>query len=164
MAKMAAAEATRPRPPLMRIADLEPDQRKLVEAAIRARGRAHAPYSDFKVGAAALDTELRQHRGCNVEISSYGLTMCAERVALFAARAAGSASVTALAVAGPGHGSQPTPPCGACRQVIWDLAGDIPVLMATLDGHVEVWHASELLPAAFGPDHLEGSTTSEDEP
>ncbi len=149
---------------LLQIGDLEPDHRKLVEAAIRARSRAHAPYSRFKVGAAVLDAELRQHRGCNVEISSYGLTMCAERVALFAARAAGSAPITALAVAGPGHGSHPTPPCGACRQVIWDLAGDIPVLMATLDGLVEVWRASELLPAAFGPDHLDNPSTPDENP
>ena len=153
---------TQSRPPLVQIADLEPDQRKLVEAATRARSRAHAPYSSFKVGAAALDADLRQHYGCNVEISSYGLTLCAERVALFAARAAGNAPVTALAVVGPGHGSQPTPPCGACRQVIWDLAGDIPVLMATLNGHVEIWRASRLLPAPFGPDHLDSSPAIEE--
>jgi len=159
---MTEADTSGSRPRLMQIAELEPDQRKLVEAAIRARSLAHAPYSNFKVGAAALDAELRQHRGCNVEISSYGMTMCAERVALFAARAAGSASVSALAVAGPSHGSRPTPPCGACRQVIWDLAGDITVLMATLDGHVEVWRASELLPAAFGPDHLDASPVREE--
>ncbi len=157
---MADDNESRSRPTLIQIADLDPDQRKLVEAAIRARLRAHAPYSRFKVGAAALDAELRQHRGCNVENSSYGLTVCAERVALFAARAAGSAPITALAVAGPGHRSRPTPPCGACRQVIWDLAGDIPVLLATLDGLVEVWRASELLPAAFGPDHLDDSSAT----
>ena len=161
---MDEADNAHSRPPLVPIADLEPDQRKLVEAAIRARSRSHAPYSHFKVGAAVLDAELRQHRGCNVEISSYGLTLCAERVALFAARAAGSAPVTALAVVGPGRGSQPTPPCGACRQVIWDLAGDIPVLMATLDGHVEIWRTSELLPAAFGPDDLDSSPVPADKP
>lgn len=130
---------------------LAPEQRKLVEAAIRARARAHAPFSGFAVGAAALDSDLRLHRGCNVENSSYSLTICAERVALFSAVADGATEITAIAVAGPGHHGRPTPPCGACRQVIWDLAGDITVLLATLDGKVEVWQAGDLLPAAFGP-------------
>ena len=143
-----------PQKELIDASELAPGERKLVEAAIRARAQAHAPFSDFAVGAAALDSDLRIHRGCNVENSSYSLTICAERVALFSAVADGAGEITSIAVAGPGHQGRPTPPCGACRQVIWDLAGDVTVLLATLDGKVEVWRASELLPAAFGPTDL----------
>jgi cytidine deaminase len=144
----------RRRPALTAVDELPPEHRKLVEAAIRARRHAHAPYSGFAVGAAALDADLRLHRGCNVENSSYGLTICAERVAIFSAVADGASDITAIAVAGPGHQGRPTPPCGACRQVIWDLAGNVTTLLATLDGRVEVWRAADLLPAAFGPDNL----------
>ncbi|NKB90232.1 MAG: cytidine deaminase [Acidobacteria bacterium] len=155
--------ATAHRPDLVEPADLEPELRKLVEAAIRARANAHAPYSGFAVGAAAVDADLRLHRGCNVENSSYGLTVCAERVALFSAVADGASDIRAIAVAGPGHRGRPTPPCGACRQVIWDLAGDVQVLLATLDGQVEVWQAADLLPAAFGPDDLQDILETKDE-
>jgi cytidine deaminase len=128
--------------------------RDLVVAAQRAREHAHAPYSDFAVGAAIRAVDGTIYLGCNVEISSYGLTECAERVALFSARASGATEFEALAVAGPDSVGQPTPPCGACRQVIWDLAGDIPVLLATATGEVDVWTAAELLPEPFGPAHL----------
>lgn len=149
-----------PRP--RRLADLPPEHRKLVEAAGRARQHAHAPYSGFAVGAAALDRDLRLHRGCNVENSSYGLTICAERVALVSAVADGAEDITALAVVGPGSNGRPTPPCGACRQVIWDLAGDVTVLLATLEGEVEVWRAGDLLPAAFGPENLAAARESDE--
>jgi cytidine deaminase len=154
---------TAPRPGLTDPSELAPELRKLVEAAIRARSNAHAPYSGFAVGAAALDADLRLHRGCNVENSSYGLTVCAERVALFSAVADGASDIRAIAIAGPGHRGLPTAPCGACRQVIWDLAGDVQVLLATLDGQVEVWQAADLLPAAFGPDDLDGAPADDDE-
>ena len=150
------------RPAMVDAGALTPEQRKLVEAAVRARNEAHAPYSGFAVGAAALDADLRFHRGCNVENSSYGLTVCAERVALFSAVADGAAEITAIAVAGPGARGRPTAPCGACRQVIWDLAGDIPVLLATLDGRVEVWTAAALLPAPFGPMDLMAANEESD--
>ena len=129
--------------------------RDLLAAAEAARGRARATYSGYRVGAAALDSQNRVHAGCNVEISSYPLSLCAERVALFAAIAAGAESIEAIAVVGPGHGGDPTPPCGACRQVIWDLAGDIPVLLGSPDGTVQQWQSRALLPSPFGPDHLE---------
>lgn len=125
-----------------------------MEAALRARENAHAPYSDFAVGAAALDEDLRLHRGCNIESASYGLTICAERVALFSAVADGAAEIKAMAVVGPGYRDRPTPPCGACRQVIWDLAGDITLLLATTGRQVEIWRAGELLPSAFDSEHL----------
>lgn len=131
---------------------LDAERRALVEAALRARERAHAPYSGFRVGAAVAAADGTVQPGCNVEISSYSMTLCAERVALFAARAAGHTDFRALAVAGP-EGDESTPPCGACRQVIWDLAGDIEVLLVDGDA-VEVWRAAELYPNAFGPERL----------
>ncbi len=136
-----------------RVEELTPDLRELVAAATTARNRARAVYSGYQVGAAAR-ADGAIVLGCNVEISSYGLTMCAERVALFAAVANGRRRVEAVAVLGPGLHGRPTPPCGACRQVIWDLAGDIPVLLATPDGEVEIWQAAELLPEPFDPQFL----------
>ena len=130
------------------------DQNELLDAARKVRGYAHAPYSGFFVGVALRDDRGNTYLGCNVENSSYGLTVCAEHVALVGAVAAGAEKITALAVAGPGYAGRPTPPCGACRQVIWDLAGNVTVLLATLSGEVEVWTAAELLPAAFGPREL----------
>ena len=140
---------------LERLDGLDATERALVEEALQARAQAHAPYSGFRVGAAVRGVDGSTHRGCNVESASYGLTMCAERVALFAARAAGVAEIEAIAVAGAAHGDRALPPCGACRQVIHDLAGDVPVLLATLDGRVERWTGAELLPAAFDAEFLE---------
>ncbi len=128
---------------------------QLIDEARRARDRAHAPYSGFAVGAAARAADGRVFPGCNVEISSYGLTICAERVALFAARAAGAREIEALAVVGPGNGDVPTSPCGACRQVIWDLAGNIDVYLVTPGGNLRVRRTAGLLPDPFGPDQLE---------
>lgn len=138
----------------VRRVDLEDRLRDLVDAAKQARKRAHAPYSHYRVGAAVLTGEGIVP-GCNVEISSYSLTLCAERVALFAAVAAGRTDIRAIAVAGPDDDDEPTPPCGACRQVIWDLAGDIPVLLVGADGDVEIWSAAGLLPVPFGPQQLD---------
>ena len=142
-------------PRMTSLDDLDAAARELVEAALQARENAWAPYSRYAVGAAARAADGAIYPGCNVEISSYGLTMCAERVALFAARAAGATEIEAVAVVGPGGHGRPTPPCGACRQVIWDLAGDAEVYLANPAGAVEVWTISELLPEAFGPAHLE---------
>lgn len=140
---------------LQPVAELPPEERELIEAALVARERAHAPHSGVLVGAAVRDSRGSIHLGCNVETASYGLTMCAERVALFAARAAGATAFRAIAVAGPGHANRALPPCGACRQVIHDLAGEVPVLMATLDGRVERSSTARLLPAAFDARFLE---------
>jgi cytidine deaminase len=139
------------------VTELPEVDRALIEAAIEARERAHAPYSGFRVGAAVRSTDGAIHLGCNVESPSYGLTVCAERVALFAARAAGATTCDAIAVAGAAHAGRALPPCGACRQVIHDLAGNVPILLATLDGRVERWSAAELLPAAFDAEFLEES-------
>lgn len=137
------------------MADLDDAERELVEAALEGRERAHAPYSGFRVGAAVRAADGTIYRGCNVESPSYGLTVCAERVALFSARAAGATAYRAIAVAGAAHEDRALPPCGACRQVIHDLAGDVPVLLATLDGRVSRCSAGALLPAAFDAGFLE---------
>jgi len=125
------------------------DDTRLVAAAVEARGRAYAPYSGFAVGAALLSKGGRVFTGCNVENASYGLTMCAERVALFRAVAEGVREFLAIAVA---CGEAPCAPCGACRQALYEFAPDLRVIMA--DGEGRTWNAaslSELLPAAFGP-------------
>lgn len=125
---------------------------ELVRQAVAARSRAYAPYSGFAVGAAILAQDGRIFTGCNVENASYGLTVCAERVALFGAVSAGAREFLALAVAcGPGHCA----PCGACRQVLYEFARDLLVIMA--DGEGKSWRRAslrDLLPHAFGPSDL----------
>lgn len=138
-----------------RVDALDTPDRVLVQAASAARAHAHAPFSRYPVGAAARVADGTIYPGCNIEISSYGLTLCAERVAVFAARAAGAREIRAVAVVGPGHRGGPTSPCGACRQVLYDLAPDARLLLATTEGAVEIWSVAALLPRPFGPDHLE---------
>ena len=127
----------------------------LARAAIEARAQAHAPFSKFLVGAAVETEDGRVFTGGNIENSSYGLTVCAERVAVFAAIAAGVKARTfrqvyvCAAKAGSTGGEKLVPPCGACRQVLWDLCGDIPVTMVSLDGRTETHALSALLPRAF---------------
>lgn len=115
----------------------------LIEQAIAARQRAYAPYSNFQVGAALLAKDGRVFTGCNVENLSYGLTICAERNAVFAAVAAGVREFTAIAITADTR--EPISPCGACRQVMAEF-GDFKVLSATLDGKTFESTVSELLP------------------
>lgn len=122
----------------------------LTEAAIKVRENAHAPYSDYKVGAAVQAKDGTIITGCNVESSSYGLTNCAERVALGAAVARGYRSFRAMAIAGKGGAG----PCGACRQVIWDLCGNIPITMIDEAGNETEYMSSELLPHPFDDNYL----------
>lgn len=144
-------------PEVVAVASLSAEHRQLVAAARRARERAWAPYSNFAVGAAVLDADGSVHLGCNVETPSFGLTLCAERVALFAARAAGATRPVAIAVVASTRDGRPVPPCGACRQVIADLAGDVPVLSADADGDgARCWTAAALLPEAFTRHDLPG--------
>jgi cytidine deaminase len=124
--------------------------KKLIEAAKKVRKNAHAIYSNYKVGAAVLTIDNSIITGCNVESSSYGLTCCAERVALFSAVANGHNKFKALAVITEDGGT----PCGACRQVIWDLCGDIPVYIADQNGNIEETTSKELLPNAFDDSSL----------
>jgi len=138
-----------------KLEEVDEPTRRLIEQASAARANAHAPYSGFAVGAAVRTANGNLFLGCNVEISSYGLTMCAERVALFAARTAGTDAVEAVAIVGPGSDADPTPPCGACRQVLWDLAPEAEIYLATPQGEVRVTTVADLLPEPFGPHQLQ---------
>jgi cytidine deaminase len=124
----------------------------LIEAAKQARENAHAPYSNFRVGAALRSTSGRIFSGCNVENASYGLTMCAERVAIFKAISEGERGFGALAVVT--DADVLTPPCGACRQLIWEFCGDIPVTIANLKGQTEVVQMKDLFPRPFDGSNL----------
>lgn len=120
---------------------------KLLSAARECRERAFAPFSGFRVGAAVEADDGSIFAGCNVESASYGLTMCAERVAIFAAVAAGRKRIKRVSVVA--ESDELTAPCGACRQVIWEFGGDIPVTLSNLDGKTETIRMNELLPLAF---------------
>jgi len=114
----------------------------------RTRERAHAPYSNFKVGAAVECADGRTFTGCNVENSNYGSTLCAEQVALAKAVSEGARDFIRVAVIA--DSDAPVPPCGACRQVIIELCGgEAEVVMANLRGQFEIKKASDLLPAPF---------------
>lgn len=125
----------------------ESQRSELLEEAGLAKKNAFAPFSNYAVGSAVLTKGGRVYRGCNIENSSYGLTMCAERVALFSAVAAGEREFSAIAVAASSN-TLPVP-CGACRQVIWEHCGDIPVLIARPDGKSTEHRLSALLPNPF---------------
>lgn len=126
---------------------------RLVEEARAIKRNAHAPYSHFHVGVAVLGSSGRVHLGVNVENASYGLSVCAERHAIAAAVAAGEKSVRAVAVAT--HTVPPTPPCGACRQVIREFATpDCVVILASEKGPFETHRFVDLLPRSFGPEYL----------
>jgi cytidine deaminase len=123
------------------------NHKKLLALARKARVNAHAPYSRFRVGAALLAADGRVFTGVNIEVDSLGLTMCAERTALFTAISSGARKFTAIAVAGdPKH---PTPPCGACRQALQSLAGDLTVVLSGPGGRPLVHELSGLLPHPF---------------
>ena len=123
------------------------DDNKLIEAARAAREKAHAPYSNFRVGAAVRTKAGKIYTGCNIENASYGLTLCAERVAIFKAISEGDHEFEAIAVFCDTE--KLTPPCGPCRQIIWEFAGDIPVILSNLKGKVERETAAKLLPRPF---------------
>jgi cytidine deaminase len=127
---------------------------ELRAAALEARDRAYARYSNFTVGAALETADGRRFTGANIENASYGLTICAERTAVFAAVLAGARDIAAVAVTGPDGVT--TPPCGACRQVLAEFGGpDVPLSYARADGGWIDTTLGELLPAAFDPASLE---------
>jgi cytidine deaminase len=130
------------------------DSEALVTAARAAREHAVATYSHFKVGAALRTKAGKIYAGCNVENASYGLTMCAERVALFKALSEGEREFTAVAVVA--DTDAPTPPCGACRQLLWEFCGDVPVVMATPTRVVATHQMKDLLPLPFDGRLLNG--------
>jgi cytidine deaminase len=122
-------------------------EQKLISAAKDVRERAYAPYSNFKVGA-AVETEGGDiYTGCNVESASYGLTVCAERVAIWKGISRGASRFGRIAVVCDTE--ELTPPCGICRQIIWEFCGDVPVILSNLHGKTETIRMSELLPRAF---------------
>jgi cytidine deaminase len=128
------------------------DYRELIEAARRARENAYAPFSHFQVGAALRTPAGRLIGGCNVENASYGLTICAERVAIFKAISEGEREFDAIAVVT--DADRLTPPCGACRQIIWEMCGNVEVVLANLKGQVEVHRMKDLLPLPFDKSSL----------
>ena len=119
----------------------------LISEATRARNNAVAPFSKFKVGAALQTKGGKVYRGCNVENCSYGLTVCAERVALLSALAAGERDFTAIAVVT--QSEEPSTPCGPCRQLMWEYCGDIDVALANLVGQRVDYKLSTLFPHPF---------------
>lgn len=119
----------------------------LIEAALRARENACAAYSGFRVGAALEDAAGRVWSGCNVENASYGLSVCAERVALLKALSEGVREFRRLAVVT--ESVTLTPPCGACRQLLWEYAGDLEIVLADGRGASEILRLRELLPRPF---------------
>ena len=125
---------------------------QLARLARNARKHSFSPYSRFRVGAALLTKSGKVYTGCNIESSSYGLTVCAERTALFKAVSEGEKKFVAMAVATDQDGL--TPPCGACRQVIMDLAGDIDLIVAGSKRGIWIAKMSELYPYPFGASNL----------
>jgi cytidine deaminase len=127
------------------------NEQELIAKAMEAREKAHAPYSHFAVGAALLAKSGRVYTGCNVENASYGLSVCAERTAVFKAVSEGEHDFEAVAVVTENG----VTPCGACRQVLMEFGEDIQVIVADGAGKYRVFGLQELLPEAFTPEHLE---------
>jgi len=123
------------------------DHGSLVEAARRARENAVARFSNFKVGAALETTDGVVITGCNVENATYGLTICAERVAMFKALSEGYRTFSRIAIVA--DTDDPTPPCGACRQILWEFAGDLEIVLANLTQEKGVHRLKDLLPLPF---------------
>lgn len=124
------------------------NEKELVEKALSAMKNAYVPYSKFPVGACALTAGGEEVSGCNIENASYGLTVCAERVTLFKAYSEGKKDIVALAVAA--NVDEPVSPCGACRQVIAELAPSAVIYLSNKDGSkIKTMTVEELLPYAF---------------
>jgi len=125
---------------------------ELTAAALAARENAHAPFSKFKVGAAIEDVDGRIHTGCNVENATYGLTVCAERVAVFKAISEGARKFQRVAVAA--DTDVLTPPCGACRQILWEFLGDVEIVLVNPRGKTESYRLKDLFPKPFDASFL----------
>ncbi|MEA1940492.1 MAG: cytidine deaminase [Candidatus Caldatribacteriota bacterium] len=126
--------------------------KKLINKAKKARERAYTPYSKFKVGAAVLSIDGKIFTGCNIESASFGLAICAERVAVFKAISEGSSKFEAIAVIC--DTDKVCSPCGACRQVISEFGEGTLMIMANMNGDIEIKTIKELLPEAFGKNDL----------
>ncbi|MGI8960496.1 MAG: cytidine deaminase [Bryobacteraceae bacterium] len=125
---------------------------RLIEAAREVRERAHAPYSGFKVGAAIEDENGRVFAGCNVENATYGLSVCAERAAVLKAISEGAAKLKRVAVIA--DTDTLTPPCGACRQILWEFCGDVEITLANLTGKQETVSMKQIFPRPFDASFL----------
>lgn len=123
------------------------DRGSLIDAARRARQNAHAAFSGFKVGAALETTDGHVVTGCNVENATYGLTICAERVAMFKALSEGHRAFKRIAIVADIEA--PTPPCGACRQILWEFGGDLEIVLANLSEEKGSYRLAALLPLPF---------------
>jgi cytidine deaminase len=119
----------------------------LTDSALAARSHAHAPYSHFQVGAALESDDGRVFTGCNVENATYGLSVCAERVAVFKAISEGARKFQRIAVAA--DTDILTPPCGSCRQILWEFCGDVEITLTNLHSKTETLRLSELFPRPF---------------
>jgi cytidine deaminase len=128
---------------------------ELIKAAIEAREQAVAPFSKFRVGAIVETEDGKIFKGCNIESSSYGLTVCAERVAIWKALSEGYRKFNNVVVVA--DTAELTPPCGTCRQIIWEFCRDANVMFANLDGESESFDMKELLPRAFDARFLKES-------
>ena len=126
----------------------------LIEETIKAKQSAYAPFSRFRVGAVLVTQNDKLYTGCNIEISSYSLTICAERVAIFKAVSEGEKKFKEIYIATDSE--KFCPPCGACRQVLWELAGNIAVIMINSSGKFKTEKLQKLIPEAFDKQFLEG--------
>jgi len=128
----------------------------LIQDAQKARLQSVAPFSNFLVGAAVRTSSGKVYTGCNIESASYGLTVCAERVAIWKALSEGERNFTELAVVADTETL--TPPCGTCRQILWEFARGADIVFANLTGQSEVFHIADLLPRAFDARFLKPTT------
>ena len=133
----------------------EESLQELIETAKTARLQSIAPFSNFLVGAAVKTAEGKVYLGCNVESASYGLTVCAERVAIWKALSEGERHFTELAIVADTESL--TPPCGTCRQIIWEFAKNATIVLGNLHGDSEIVSIKELLPRAFDARFLSGA-------
>jgi cytidine deaminase len=133
----------------------EESLQELIQTAKAARLRSIAPFSNFLVGAALKTEEGKVYTGCNVESASYGLTVCAERVAIWKALSEGERQFTELAIVADTGAL--TPPCGTCRQIIWEFAKNATIVLGNLHGETQVVSIRELLPRAFDARFLSGA-------
>ena len=138
----------------------EESLQELLETAKEARLRSIAPFSDFLVGAALKTEEGKVYVGCNVESASYGLTVCAERVAIWKALSEGERKFTELAIVA--DTDKLTPPCGTCRQIIWEFAKNATIVLGNLHGEMQIVSIKELLPRAFDARFLSKAKEAKD--
>jgi cytidine deaminase len=130
------------------------NREELIKKAIEAKNFSHSPYSKFRVGAALLTDNDEIITGCNIENASYGLTICAERTAIFKAYSEGKRKFKSIAISSDDKNF--CPPCGACRQIIWELCGDIEVILIDGNQNLKIFKSSDFLPFPFGDENLKG--------